>query len=410
MLRLTTGIGPQSQIGAITVHSAKHLQNLEPSYIREILSAATHSETISLAGGLPASDHFPLPLLHGALETLTTTPTLFQYGETRGYGPLLECITKHYSLLSSQSAMVCNGSQQALDLIARAYINPGDTVVMEAPSYLGALQVFALSQAQVKTIPQGSQGPDLQALETLFQSCAVKFFYAVPDFHNPTGLCWSLDCRLAVARLCRQYNVSLIEDAPYRQLRFSGDALPLVSSMCPERAFILYSFSKIVAPGLRLGLLVAPSAWLATPEKIKQASDLHCNQPLQAVLLALLNSPELEVHIEGVCALYRQRFEALAASLRRHFGDQARFSEVQGGMFSWFYLPEHRQGCEPMALAREALNKGVAVVPGDVFYRADDPLRHTSAAALRLNFSHSEPGQIDCAIARLKCAFDKLGA
>jgi len=390
------------------VRNAKHLQNLEPSYIREILSAATHSDTISLAGGLPASEHFPLPLLRTAFNSVTATPALFQYGETRGYGPLLDCITEHYSLLPSQGAMVCNGSQQAIDLIARAYIDPGDTVVMEAPSYLGALQAFALSQAQVKTVPQSAQGPDLEALETLFQRHSVKFLYAVPDFHNPTGLCWSLDCRRSVARLCRQYNVSLIEDAPYRQLRFSGEALPLVSSFCPERAFVLYSFSKIVAPGMRLGLLVGPSSWLTTPEKIKQASDLHSNQPLQAVLLALLNSPQLAAHIEGVCAVYRQRYEALARNLRQHFGQCARFSEVEGGMFIWFYLPADRRCPEPMALAREALSKGVAVVPGDVFYRTDDPLRLSSAPALRLNFSHAQPEQIDCAIARLKNAFDDL--
>ncbi|WP_274620554.1 aminotransferase class I/II-fold pyridoxal phosphate-dependent enzyme [Colwellia maritima] len=167
---------------------AKSLQNIQPSYIREILDAACAPGVISLVGGLPANDKFPLELMAKSLKDLPNRPELFQYGNTAGYAPLLAHFREHYQLLSSHEGIVCTGSQQGLDLIARSFINPGDTIVMEAPSYLGAIQVFSLAQANIESISQRCDGPDLDELETCFATSDVTLFYAVPDFHNPTGV------------------------------------------------------------------------------------------------------------------------------------------------------------------------------------------------------------------------------
>ncbi len=234
---------------------AHSLQQIQPPYIREILSAAAAPGVISLAGGLPDSNQFPLALMQDSLAALTEQASLFQYGNTQGYGPLLNYFISHYQLPHNQKPLVCTGSQQALDLIARAFINPGDKIIMEAPSYLGALQVFGLAQADIVSIQQNHDGPNLTQLENHLANEAIKMFYAVPDFHNPTGVCWSLSVRKKVAQLCQQYNVTLIEDIPYRELWFSGENLALVSSFCPDHSLVLRSYSKIATPGIRLGMV-----------------------------------------------------------------------------------------------------------------------------------------------------------
>ncbi len=225
---------------------ARSLQNVPSSYIREILSAASDPSVISLAGGLPDPDTFPIELMRSTFEGLCDKPEVFQYGTTAGYTPLLDFLSDYYQLPSNHSAVVCTGSQQGLDLVARAYINPGDTVVMEAPSYLGAMQVFGLVGANIVTVSQVTSGPNLEQLETCFKINSPKMFYAVPDFHNPTGVCWTLETRQKVAELCIQYNVAFIEDAPYRELRFTGEALPMVSTFCPDNSIVFRSLKLLL--------------------------------------------------------------------------------------------------------------------------------------------------------------------
>ena len=175
--------------------------------------------------------------------------------------------------------------------------------------------MFDLAQANICSIKQTPNGPNLEELEAALSRQNIKLFYAVPDFHNPTGVSWSLEVRKAVAKLCRDYNVGLIEDIPYRELRFSGESLPLVSSFCPEIAFVMRSFSKISAPGLRIGMVSAPKEWIAALIKIKQASDLHTSLPMQAVLLALLKSSSFVEHLNHLREHYRLRYQALYLSL-----------------------------------------------------------------------------------------------
>lgn len=372
---------------------ARSLQQIQSSYIREILEAASDKSVISLAGGLPDPETFPIELMQPVLAELTSTPEVFQYGNTEGYAPLLDYLTDLYQLPEHHKAVVCTGSQQGLDLIARAYINPGDKIVMEAPSYLGAMQVFGLVEADILTVPQNHHGPDLEALEAQFCQHDIKLFYAVPDFHNPTGVCWSLAVRERVAQLCIQYDVALVEDAPYRELRFTGEALPMVSSFCPDHAIVLRSFSKIASPGLRLGVATGKARFIDPMIKVKQGADLHSSVPMQALLLGLLKNKQFEQHLMSIRELYQSRYEQLVASLHNSLPDGCNLNAVEGGMFVWLTIPD----CDTLQLAKRCLDNKVAVVPSRVFY----PANVDDQAALRLNFTNSSSEELAKAVESL---------
>ncbi|USD42354.1 PLP-dependent aminotransferase family protein [Vibrio sp. SCSIO 43135] len=379
---------------------AHSLQQIQSSYIREILAAATDKNVISLAGGLPDEKTFPIDLMRPTLEAMPDMVEVFQYGATAGYGPLLEHLTQTFKLPDSHMVIATTGSQQGLDLIARAYINPGDTVIMEAPSYLGAMQVFGLVQANMVTVPQTEFGPDLEALESAFRAEVPKMFYAVPDFHNPTGVCWSLDTRKAVAKLCEQYNVAFIEDAPYRELRFSGEALPMVSDFCPQHSIVLRSFSKIASPGLRIGAVTGKVSYLEPLVKVKQGADLHSSVPMQALLHGLLKHDNFELHMSKIQALYHERYQVLNSELKKQLPESCEVKDVDGGMFVWVTLPE----CDTFALAKQLLANGVAVVPSPVFY----PDESQATPALRLNFTNAEPNELVEAVSRLSTVLKTL--
>ncbi|MGR5555588.1 PLP-dependent aminotransferase family protein [Vibrio fortis] len=372
---------------------AKSLQQIQSSYIREILAAASDKNVISLAGGLPDEQTFPIELMKPTLENLANMPEVFQYGSTAGYGPLIDHLSDTYQLPGSHTAMICTGSQQGLDLIARAYVDPGDTVVMEAPSYLGAMQVFGLVQANIVTVSQTEFGPNLDELETCFKQQAPKMFYAVPDFHNPTGVCWTLESRQQVAALCEQYNVAFIEDAPYRELRFTGSELPLVSSFCPDHSIVLRSFSKIASPGLRIGAVTGKRSYLEPLIKVKQGADLHSSVPMQALLLGLLKHQDFGLHMENIRNLYKSRYEVLFYELEQKLPQGCVLKPVDGGMFIWVEIPE----CDTFELAKSLLGNGVAVVPSPVFY----PDANGAKAALRLNFTNANPDELREAVSRL---------
>ena len=369
------------------------LKNLKTSYIREILATTQDPKVLSLAGGLPAQELLPVNQLMKSINNLERTPEVFQYGETLGYKPLLEFISQKYQVQNNNSVMVCTGSQQALDLIARAYLNTGDKIAVEAPSYLGALQVFDLARATICQIEQNRNGPDLDQLEQVFSKGDVKLFYTVPDFHNPTGVCWSLETRKSVAAMCLRYGVALIEDIPYRELRFSGTELPLVSSFCPENAFVLRSLSKICAPGLRLGMVTAPSNWLAPLIRVKQASELHTSLPMQAVALDFLSSKEFVTHLKKLRLNYQQRYHVLLNEIEPLLAEHCHCQAVEGGMFVWLKLIR----ANAMQVSQALLKRNVAVVPGSVFYSESQ----SSQQALRLNFTNCNSAELKLAAERL---------
>jgi DNA-binding transcriptional MocR family regulator len=370
---------------------AQSLQQIPSSYIREILAAASSDSVISLAGGLPDQSTFPIALMESTLARLSSMPEVFQYGSTEGYGPLLAHLNDLYQLPDNHKAMVCTGSQQGLDLIARAYMDPGDKIVMEAPSYLGAMQVFGLCQANMLSVSQNDEGPDTVALEQIFKQNKIKLFYAVPDFHNPTGVCWSLATRQKVAALCQQYDVALVEDAPYRELRFTGTELPMVSSFCPDHSIVLRSFSKIASPGLRIGVVTGKESYIQPLVKVKQGADLHSSIPMQALLLGLLQHPEFDQHLDSIRKLYQTRYLKLVEELSKELPNNCTLKSVEGGMFIWLTLPK----CDAFQLANDLLAQGVAVVPSDVFYANRSEVK----PALRLNFTNSSLEEIEQAVA-----------
>ncbi|EPJ51631.1 MAG: transcriptional regulatory protein [Osedax symbiont Rs2] len=376
--------------------TASAVQKLRPSYIREILSASQSDGVISFAGGLPATESFPLDLMQQAFSDLTQHSGLFQYAQAQGYPPLLQHLKQSYGVIESHDLLMTSGSQQGLDLIARGFLNPGDKVVVEYPSYLGALQVFQLAQAELLTVPQLSQGPDLVKLQQLFATGNVKFFYLIADFHNPTGISYSLEIRQGIAKLCRQYQVTIIEDAPYRELRFRGETLPMVSSFYPQGSIVLRSFSKIACPGMRLGLIEAPKEWIQQLIKVKQISDIHLNSVLQYVLLQLLTHPEFSEHLLKLRQLYRGRHDLMLGQIQATMGDQVTVKPVSGGMFLWLTL-NAAGPVDMLNLAEKALEAGVAFVPGTVFTPQQDGLN----ANCRLNFSHCGEEDICIGIGRL---------
>lgn len=369
------------------------VQQIQPSYIREILAAASDDKVISLAGGLPDEQTFPLALIQSTINTLTTTPSAFQYGQTQGYTPLIQYLNAAYHLPKTHGIMITTGSQQGLDLIARSYINPGDRVAMEAPCYLGAMQVFGLSRATIVTVSQEEDGPNINQLQSCFKKHSPKMFYAVPDFHNPTGVCWSLAKRQQVAELCIKYHVTLIEDAPYRELRFHGESLPLVSDFCPDQAIVLRSFSKIASPGLRIGCVSGKQEFLAPLIKVKQGADLHSSVPAQVILLGLLQHAEFQQHLYQVRSLYKARCDTLCQTLEASLPSECRVVAPQGGMFIWITLPP----CDTFALAKTLLEHHVAIVPSPVFYPADIE----APSAIRLNFTHASHSDLILAAQRI---------
>lgn len=366
------------------------IAQIKPSYIRDILNAASAEGVLSLAGGLPPDEGFPLDYLRSSFARLSDRPELFQYGPTGGYPPLLDFLRSHYDLRPGKDLLIGNGSQQCLDLIARAFIEPGQKVAMEVPAYVGAMQVFALAGADIRTVDSHREGPDLNQLAGLFVEEEISIFYAVPDFHNPTGRCWSVEARCEVARLCAAHGVTLIEDAPYRDLRFSGGELPMVSSLCPELSLVLRSFSKTAMPGMRLGFVTGPSAWIEQLQLVKQSADLHTAVPMQAVLLDLLGWEDYPAHLQTLKNQYSTRYQTLANALEREGQGLLTFDPVCGGMFIWAVLQSGDSEC----VARECLARNVAVVPSSAFY----PVEQRRSNALRLNFTCVDSTGLETAV------------
>ncbi|WP_221074417.1 PLP-dependent aminotransferase family protein [Agarivorans aestuarii] len=374
---------------------SNRVQQTKPSYIRNILKVTQQFDMLSLAGGLPDAELFPLDILAQAAAELAQSPSIFQYGATEGLTELRQWLLNDDNL--NEDVLITTGSQQALDLIARSYLNPRDKVLCEAPSYLGALQVFDLAEAEIHTVIAESDGPNLAELEQQLAKHKIKLFYAVPDFQNPSGHCWSLSKRKAVASLLAKYKVALIEDAPYRQLRYQGEPLPTVSELSSYAAFYLGSFSKIATPGMRVGYVRANQALLEPLKKVKQASDLHSAQPMQMMLLATVRHPLFAEHLTKLTNTYRARRDYLAALLKQQLKNELEFDVPEGGMFIWAKLTRHKA----MPLAEAALQQKVAVVPGDEFW----PSNHTvDYHAIRLNFTALTEAQLEQAVARLKRA------
>lgn len=352
-------------------------------FVEEIFSSINNNNIKHLAGGLPSERSFPIDLINEHATQLLTERSLYQYSSPSGYQPLIDHLFKRYQLNTNQALMISNGAQQGLDLICRTFLQPGYKVAVETPCFPGLIQVLKLVGAEIIEVDPLSWASSVQSV---FATHCPKLFFAVPDFSNPTGLTWSQEQRAHVAKLCVEHNVVLVEDAPYRELRYSGQPLPLASDYCPDHSIVLRSFSKTVAPGIRLGAIYGPRAMISALSTTKQITDVHSSVPLQSVLLGLLKDPRFPVHLETTVSHYRDKYQIADQVLGRLLSNRFTVNKIEGGMFLWIKVPY----CDSLHLARFLLQKHIAVMPSVSFYPSMDNVE----PAIRINFTRINENDI----------------
>ncbi|MDM0066870.1 PLP-dependent aminotransferase family protein [Variovorax sp. J31P207] len=374
---------------------AARAAQMNPSVIREILKVTERPEVISLAGGLPSPETFPVEAFEQACARVLQTDgrAALQYAASEGYGPLREAVAAMLPWDADPAqVLITTGSQQGLDLIAKILIDAGSPVLVETPTYLGALQAFTPMQPQVAGLrcdDEGAVPDDLAA-----QAAAARFAYLLPNFQNPTGRTMGEERRRAVVEVAVRTGLPLVEDNPYGDLWFDAPPPAPLSARHPEGCIYLGSFSKVLAPGLRLGFLVAPKAVYPKLLQAKQAADLHTPGFNQRVVVEVLRDGFLDRHVPTIRALYRSRRDAMLAALEREMaGLGVEFGRPSGGMFLWLRLPP---GIDAGALLAQAVARGVAFVPGAPFYPAAGDAR-----TLRLSFVTASVEQIERAVAAL---------
>lgn len=387
---------------------SKRARALTSSAIREILKVTERPEVISFAGGLPSPATFPVERLRAATaQVLAEAPQAsLQYGPTEGYAPLREWVAERLrgrgAAVDPARVLIVTGSQQGLDLLGKALIDEGSKVLVESPSYLGALQSFSLFSPRFASMPSDLQGIDTDAL-TPELLAGARFLYCLPNFQNPTGRRLPLRRREALVDKAAVAGVPVVEDDPYGELSYGGESLPSLLSLNPAGGIYMGSFSKVLAPGLRLGYLVAPEPLFGKLVQAKQAADLHTPSFSQRIVHEVVKDGFLDEHIPGIRALYGRQCAHMLAALQRHFPAGVEWTRPEGGMFIWVTLPA---GIDTQALLVKAIERKVAFVPGAPFF-ADDPRHNT----LRLSFVTVPAEKIDAGIERLGALLrDEIGA
>ncbi len=390
---------------------AERALGVTSSAIRELLKLTERPDIISFAGGLPAPETFPLERIEAAcLRVLHQHgPNALQYSATEGYPPLrglLVAQMARYGIkVSIDNVLITSGAQQALDLIGRLLINPGDEVLTEEPTFLGALQAFAACQARFIPVPVDEQGLRVDLVEKALRA-GPKFLYVLPNFQNPSGVTLSLDRRERLVELASHYGIPIVEDDPYGQLRYEGTHLPPLVKVDAvfhgfakgEKEFrgdVLYlgTLSKVLGPGLRLGWVVAPEEVIRKLIQLKQGADLHTSTFTQMVAYETARDGFLVQHVPAIRTLYRERRDAMHAALTREAPEEVRWTRPNGGLFLWLTLPT---GIDSARVLEDALRERVAFVPGAPFFPAGG-----GANTLRLNFSYCAPSTIEEGIRRL---------
>ncbi|MBD9368248.1 PLP-dependent aminotransferase family protein [Xanthomonas sp. XNM01] len=374
---------------------SRRAQALTSSAIREILKITERPEVISFAGGLPSPATFPVERMREATDkVLREAPqAALQYGPTEGFTPLREWIAARLSrdgaTIDPARVLITTGSQQGLDLLGKVLIDEGSKVLVETPSYLGALQAFSMFAPAFAGLPSDQQGIVTDALDPE-QMRGARFLYCLPNFQNPTGRRMPLERRKALVELARQAGVPLVEDDPYGELSYGGEALPSLLSMNPDGVIYMGSFSKVLAPGLRLGYVVAPEPVFGKLVQAKQAADLHTPSFSQRIVYEAVQDGFIDRHIPAIRTLYAQQCEHMLAALEREFPAEVTWNRPDGGMFIWCDLPK---GLDSGALLAKAVARNVAFVPGAPFY-AVEPQTNT----LRLSFVTVPGERIDAGI------------
>lgn len=374
---------------------AQRMSLLKASEIREILKITERPEIISFAGGLPAPELFPVrELIEVSRRVLEESGELaLQYSTTEGYAPLRKWIADRLNKsrgtdFEADNILITHGSQQGLDLSGKVFLDEGDTVLCECPTYLAAISAFRAYGCKFGEVPTDDEGMIPGALEAMIiNTPRVKLIYMISDFQNPTGRSWSLERREKLAEIAAKYNVVVLEDNPYGELRFEGEFLPSVKAFDGAGAvFCLGTFSKIFCPGYRLGWIAGERDAIAEYVKVKQGTDLQCNTIAQMEVSKYLELYDIDEHIKKIRGVYRKRRDVAVKAMEENFPEEVSFTRPQGGLFAWVELPEN---INARRLLEASLKRKVAFVPGGSFY-PNVPRENT----FRINYSSMPEGRI----------------
>jgi len=377
------------------------VQQVKASEIREILKLTQMPDIISFAGGLPAPELFPIEALKNVASVVLNEmgKEALQYSTTEGYDPLRSKIAARMIRAGVKATkddiLITSGSQQGLDFSGKIFINPGDYVLCESPSYLGAINAFKAYQSAFKEVKTDHEGMDLADLETVIQDTPnAKFIYVIPDFQNPSGRTWSLERRKGIVEIANRYNLVIIEDNPYGELRFEGETIASIKSFDTEgRVIYLGTFSKTFSPGIRIGFVLAAPTLLNKYILVKQGADLQSSTLSQRELNQYLEMYDFDAHISKIREVYKKRRDLMMETIREAFPASAKCEVPQGGLFAWVELPKH---IDTKALLIKAVENKVAFVPGGSFFPNGGQENY-----MRLNFSNMPEEKIVEGIQRL---------
>lgn len=387
---------------------SERIKNTPSSFIREILKVTQKSEIISFAGGLPNPISFPQEELKVSMDRITEKygAKIYQYSTTCGLDSLRQYIVDRYKKLwgmdiTVDNVIITTGSQQALDLIGKVFVNEGDTVMVEKPSYLGLLQSFCMYRANFVQTQLNDDGLDIEDLKNTIKTYKPKLAYLIPNFQNPTGLTYTKENREKVFEVIKDEEMILIQDDPYGELRFEEtERIPYIGLNQTNKNIYLGSFSKIVTPGMRLGYAIADKEIIKMLETAKQASDLHSNIFGQYLICDYLQNNDLDKHIEKIKKLYKAQATAMIGAMEEYFPKTVKFTYPKGGMFTWVTLEE---GKDVLTLFDKAIAQNVAFVPGHPFYVNPDKVN-----TLRLNYTNADEETIKTGIKRLSVALGEI--
>lgn len=391
---------------------SKATNGLKSSAVREILKLTQGKSIISFAGGLPAEEFFPIDAMREAMNRVfDQSKQSLQYGLTEGYIPLRQKICERMAAkgvnITIDNMLMTTGSQQSIDLLARIYLDPGDVVLVENPTYLAALQVFHSYQVRTIAVDGDEHGMDMNDLERKIKQYKPKMVYVIPTFTNPTGRVWSIERRKALISMCKPNHVLIMEDDPYGEIQFDSDErYPSIFSLDshPDDCAVIYTstFSKTVAPAVRTGWVIGDKRVIQQMTRAKQAADLHSSTIDQQALYQLLSHFDIDAHIAIIRKEYKQRMKLMAELMAQHSFPGVTWNEPKGGMFFWVTLPE---GWKAEELLKKAVDEGVAFVPGSVFF-AETPQFNT----MRMNFTHTDRDNMILGMQRLSAAIQSYTA
>jgi 2-aminoadipate transaminase len=383
---------------------AKRTQGMKSSVIRDLLKVTMQPDMISFAGGLPAPDFFPIREFEEACQYVLQHEghVALQYGPSEGFAPLkqflAEKMSKYGIRVELENILITNGSQQGLDLIGKVFVDPDACVVCSRPTYLGALQAWNAYQARYCTVPLDDEGMCIDELPSILDADhRHRFIYILPNFHNPAGTTLPLERRKRLVEIARERDLVIIEDDPYGELRYEGEDVTPIFRLAPERTLYLSTFSKTLAPGIRLAWIVAPKPIIAKLVQAKQGSDLHTGTFVQMVANDICQRGFLKQHVKRLCEVYHQRRDAMLDALAEHMPEEVSWPRPQGGLFLWARTSDRINTRDFLEKATAAK---VAYVPGFAFYPGESGGFHS----MRLNFSYCKEEVINEGIYRLALA------